>query len=97
MSTPARTAARLVVVNLLISVTLLMTTTLGTAALTLSSSILENEEHVEAARSKVLASRAISRDAYPDDLIGALIFLASADSDFVTGQTIAVDGGSINT
>ncbi|WP_419911325.1 SDR family NAD(P)-dependent oxidoreductase [Hoeflea sp.] len=65
--------------------------------LTLSSSILENEEHVEAARSKVLASRAIARDAYPDDLIGALIFLACADSDFVTGQTIAVDGGSINT
>ena len=31
------------------------------------------------------------------DLLGALIFLASAESDFVTGQTIAVDGGSINT
>ena len=65
--------------------------------LTLSSSIVENTEHVEAARSKVLASRALARDAYPDDLIGALIFLASNDSDFVTGQTIAVDGGSVNT
>ena len=65
--------------------------------LTLSSSILENEEHVDAARPKVLGSRAIARDAYPDDLLGALIFLASSDSDFVTGQTIAVDGGSINT
>lgn len=38
-STPARTAARLVVVNLLVSVTLLLTTDLGTAALTLSSSL----------------------------------------------------------
>ena len=65
--------------------------------LTLSSSILENEAHVDAARPKVIASRAIPRDAYPDDLLGALIFLASAESDFVTGQTIAVDGGSINT
>ncbi|WP_136656485.1 SDR family oxidoreductase [Nitratireductor sp. XY-223] len=65
--------------------------------LTLSSSIVENTEHVEAARSKVLSSRALARDAYPDDLIGALIFLASNDSDFVTGQTIAVDGGSVNT
>ena len=27
---------------------------------------------------------------------GALVFLASADSDFVTGQTIAVDGGATN-
>ena len=34
---------------------------------------------------------------YPQDLLGALIFLPSADSDFVTGQTIAVDGGSMNT
>jgi NAD(P)-dependent dehydrogenase (short-subunit alcohol dehydrogenase family) len=25
------------------------------------------------------------------------VFLASADSDFVTGQTIAVDGGNVNT
>lgn len=38
-ATPARTAAKLVVANLLISVTLLMTTGMGTAALTLSSSI----------------------------------------------------------
>ena len=38
-STPARTAAQLVVANFAISVTLLMTTSLGTAALTLASSI----------------------------------------------------------
>jgi len=25
------------------------------------------------------------------------VFLASSDSDFITGQTIAVDGGSVNT
>lgn len=29
----------------------------------------------------------------PDDLIGACVFLASRASDFVTGQTIYVDGG----
>lgn len=65
--------------------------------LVLSDSILKNEGHVADARDKVLASRALKRDAYPDDLIGALIFLASGDSDFMTGQTLAVDGGSINT
>jgi NAD(P)-dependent dehydrogenase (short-subunit alcohol dehydrogenase family) len=65
--------------------------------LTLSDSILANEAHIAFARDRVVASRAIQRDGHPHDLIGALIFLASSDSDFVTGQTIAVDGGSINT
>jgi NAD(P)-dependent dehydrogenase (short-subunit alcohol dehydrogenase family) len=65
--------------------------------LTLSDSILANRDHIAFARDRVVASRAIQRDEYPEDLVGALIFLASADSDFVTGQTIAVDGGSINT
>ena len=65
--------------------------------LIMSDSIVANEEHIAKARDKVVASRALQRDAYPDDLIGALLFLASSASDFVTGQTIAVDGGSINT
>ncbi|MBF9031624.1 SDR family oxidoreductase [Rhodobacterales bacterium HKCCE3408] len=65
--------------------------------LTLSSSILGNQPHLDAARDKVVASRAIPRDGYPEDLIGALIFLCSDESAFVTGQTIAVDGGSVNT
>ena len=41
--------------------------------------------------------RRCNRDEHPQDLLGALVFLASADSDFVTGQTIAVDGGKRNT
>ena len=32
----------------------------------------------------------------PEDLLGALVFLASSDSDFVTGQSLVVDGGSVN-
>ena len=65
--------------------------------LILSDSILQNRSHVEKAQGGVLASRALKRHGYPADLIGALLFLASSDSDFVTGQTLAVDGGSINT
>jgi NAD(P)-dependent dehydrogenase (short-subunit alcohol dehydrogenase family) len=41
-------------------------------------------------------TRAFKRDAYPQDLIGALLFLVSGDSDFVTGQSLVVDGGSVN-
>ena len=64
----------------------------------LSDSVVrENPEHVETARAAVLPIRALKRDAYPEDLLGALVFLASSESDFVTGQTLAVDGGSINT
>jgi NAD(P)-dependent dehydrogenase (short-subunit alcohol dehydrogenase family) len=59
--------------------------------------IAENPGHVETARARAVASRALKRDETPQDLLGALVFLASADSDFITGQTIAVDGGNVNT
>ena len=36
---------------------------------------------------------AIKRAEQPQDLVGLVAFLASADSDFITGQTIVVDGG----
>ena len=65
--------------------------------LILSDSIVANEDHIAKTEDRVLASRALRRHGYPKDLIGALLFLASGDSDFVTGQTIAVDGGSVNT
>lgn len=65
--------------------------------LTLSDTILENRPHLEMSADSVLASRAIKRHGHPGDLLGAVLFLASPDSDFMTGQTLAVDGGSINT
>jgi NAD(P)-dependent dehydrogenase (short-subunit alcohol dehydrogenase family) len=62
----------------------------------LSDTGLENATHVEEERLPVRNSRAFKRDAYPEDLLGALVFLASSDSDFVTGQSIVVDGGAVN-
>jgi NAD(P)-dependent dehydrogenase (short-subunit alcohol dehydrogenase family) len=65
---------------------------------TLSDTVMsENPGHVQTARERAVQSRSLHRDEHPQDLIGALVFLASADSDFVTGQTIAVDGGNVNT
>jgi len=43
----------------------------------------------------VVASRAIKRLAEPEDVVGTLLFLSSDASDFVTGQTMLVDGGMI--
>jgi NAD(P)-dependent dehydrogenase (short-subunit alcohol dehydrogenase family) len=40
-----------------------------------------------------LAEQCIKRTEVPEDLAGTVSWLASSDSDFVTGQTIAVDGG----
>jgi NAD(P)-dependent dehydrogenase (short-subunit alcohol dehydrogenase family) len=65
--------------------------------LIMSDSVLESGTHSEAIVNSVVQSRALRRDAFPEDLLGALIFLASSDSDFITGQVIAVDGGSTNT
>ena len=65
---------------------------------TLSDSVLaENPAHVKSSQANAIQRRAIKRDGYPQDLLGALVFLASADSDFITGQVIAVDGGAVNT
>src|SRR5262245_9840832 len=65
---------------------------------TLSDTVVEiNPGHVECSRAPAIARRALKRDGFPQDLLGALVFLASADSDFITGQTIAVDGGAVNT
>ena len=59
--------------------------------------VAENPGHVNTARARAVASRALQRDEEPQDLVGTLVFLASAESDFITGQTIAVDGGNVNT
>jgi 3-oxoacyl-[acyl-carrier protein] reductase len=39
------------------------------------------------------SGRVFARDQYPEDLVGTVMFLSSPASDFITGQTINVDGG----
>ena len=52
------------------------------------------DEGVIKMRNQAASSRALKRVQSPDDLTGAIVFFASADSDFITGQTLVVDGGS---
>jgi NAD(P)-dependent dehydrogenase (short-subunit alcohol dehydrogenase family) len=57
----------------------------------------QNPDHLNQSRASSLARRAIKRDQVPEDLVGTLVYLASKDSDFMTGQVLAVDGGANNT
>ena len=45
-------------------------------------------------RAQAANARALKRVQTPEDLTGAVVFFASADSDFITSQTLVVDGGS---
>jgi 3-oxoacyl-[acyl-carrier protein] reductase len=52
------------------------------------------DEGVIKMRNVAAGARALKRVQTPEDLTGAIVFFASADSDFITGQTLVVDGGS---
>jgi len=52
------------------------------------------DEDIIKMRTQASSARALKRVQSPDDLTGAIVFFASADSDFITGQTLVVDGGS---
>ncbi|MDX1484819.1 MAG: 3-oxoacyl-ACP reductase family protein [Alphaproteobacteria bacterium] len=52
-------------------------------------------EEMRARRAKSAQTRAIKRTGQPEDLVGLCVFLASPESDFMTGQTVVVDGGGI--
>jgi 3-oxoacyl-[acyl-carrier protein] reductase len=41
-----------------------------------------------------IQARALKRSEVPEDLVGAAVFLCSSESDFMTGQTMVVDGGA---
>ena len=60
---------------------------------TMSQGVLDNPEVVEKLRDVSVSARTIQRDQEPDDVVGAVVYLAGPTSSFVTGQTIVIDGG----
>lgn len=63
--------------------------------LTMSDNVKKRTNWKGGGAAATVATRALKRDQQPHDLIGALLFLVSSDSDFVTGQTLVVDGGGV--
>jgi NAD(P)-dependent dehydrogenase (short-subunit alcohol dehydrogenase family) len=61
---------------------------------TASDTILAARPDWTRAAAATVQSRVIQRVQVPQDLVGALLYMASPASDFMTGQTIVVDGGA---
>ncbi|HEY8772938.1 MAG TPA: SDR family oxidoreductase [Gaiellaceae bacterium] len=60
---------------------------------TMSAGVEAHPEVVEKLRDASVAARAIQRDQMPDDVVGAVVFLCTPAADFITGQTMVIDGG----
>jgi NAD(P)-dependent dehydrogenase (short-subunit alcohol dehydrogenase family) len=60
---------------------------------TMSEGVKQHPEVVEKLRDASVAARTIQRDQEPEDVVGAVVYLAGPSSAFVTGQTIVIDGG----
>jgi len=60
---------------------------------TLSDGVKDHPEVLEKLRDVSVAARTIQRDQEPEDVVGAVVYLAGPSAAFVTGQTIVIDGG----
>ena len=60
---------------------------------TMSAGVEANPEVVAKLRDVSVSARTLQRDQLPEDVVGAVVFLCGPGSDFVTGQTIVIDGG----
>ena len=60
---------------------------------TMSEGVKANPEVVEKLRDASVAARTIQRDQVTEDVVGAVVFLCTPAADFITGQTMVIDGG----
>jgi NAD(P)-dependent dehydrogenase (short-subunit alcohol dehydrogenase family) len=61
---------------------------------TMSDGVLANPVQVEQLQEISLKARLVQRDQFPSDIVGAVAFFCSPDADFITGQSLVVDGGA---
>jgi NAD(P)-dependent dehydrogenase (short-subunit alcohol dehydrogenase family) len=64
--------------------------------LTTSENVLQRGHWPDEWIERNVGTRSIKRREIPDDLVGTVIFLASREADFITGQVLAVDGGAVS-
>jgi NAD(P)-dependent dehydrogenase (short-subunit alcohol dehydrogenase family) len=60
---------------------------------TMTEGVQAHPEVVEKLRDVSVAARTIQRDQVPEDVVGAVVFLCTPAADFITGQTMVIDGG----
>jgi NAD(P)-dependent dehydrogenase (short-subunit alcohol dehydrogenase family) len=60
---------------------------------TMSAGVAAHPEVVEMLRDVSVSARTLQRDQVPEDVVGAVVFLCGPGSDFITGQSIVIDGG----
>ena len=63
--------------------------------LILSDTVQANPDITGFQVTAIMQARSLKREGFPDDVEGTVVFLASDDSAFMTGQTLVVDGGSV--
>jgi len=84
----------------LASMSLSMARELGTDGITVNAILpgatfteIERKTVTPAQKERIIAMQCVPRAEVPEDLVGAVLFLASEASSFVTGQSINLDGG----
>jgi NAD(P)-dependent dehydrogenase (short-subunit alcohol dehydrogenase family) len=60
---------------------------------TISAGVEEHPEVIDALRDVSVSARTLQRDQVPEDVVGAVVFLCTPSADFITGQTMVIDGG----
>jgi NAD(P)-dependent dehydrogenase (short-subunit alcohol dehydrogenase family) len=87
----------------IVALTRALATELGSAGIlvnavapgfTLSDGVLQHPGEHAVRQGAAVGARAIAREQYPEDLVGAIRFLVGPGAGFITGQTLVVDGGA---